>query len=342
MRLNTGVYIHNLTWKKRLGMDLNFYSFDHGDWANWNYPVITDDRGRFNVSVPPPRARLWLRVGTTPLNFTAIMPPTGNDATTKKLARCVPFEYPIGGHSRSELLRVNALPPESDQRLPLGDLQLTKGVSVYGRVLDAAGNGLSGVHLTTTGAHGPHSGRKTISGKNGRFEFLAVASGSLAVHPDARLRDENGTVDSRAVQAVFAGQTFAIPETVLSHEITIRAVPHTEVVFSWIDRRADRTQPVAYYGSFRVRGYMPDANGEPSTYWTSNTERVERDGTSLLVVGIPTELLKPELILPADRKVTASYSDTTGTTSGPGVVPLGDLSRKVTHTIYGGEPKTRD
>ncbi len=167
------------------------------------------------------------------------------------------------------------------------------------RLVDAEGNGLSSVRLTTTGPHGPHSGRRAISGEDGKFEFPAMAAGNLTVHPDARFRDVSKLfpqqVISRDVQAVFIVQSFSIPETEKPFAITIRAVPHTEVIFNWVDRRADKTQPIAYYGAFR--GYMPDDDGKPSTYWTSETERIERDGRSLLVVNIPTQLLKPELML---------------------------------------------
>ena len=223
-----------------------------------------------------------------------------------------------------------------------GDLQLEAGVIVRGRVVDAEGNGLSHVHLTTTGSHGPHSGRKAISGEDGKFEFPAIRAGILTVHPDARLRDiskpAHQKVISRDVQAVFIDQSFTIISALGSNEIIIRAVPHTEVLFEWVDRRADKTQPIAYYGAFRVRGYMPDDDGKPSTYWTSETERVKRDGKSLLAVKIPTQLLKPELMLLADRRVTASYSDTNGITSGPGIVQLGDITANITRTIFGDEP----
>lgn len=339
VRLNMGVYINNQTWKERFGMDLTFYSFDHGDWPNWTGAVVTDDKGRFHVTVPPEDARLWFRVGTTALSFSAIHPPTINDATTQKLSKCVPFEYQIGGYSRSGLLRVDPLPADSGRHLQLGDLRLETGVHVGGRVLDSAGNGLFGVRLTTNGPHGPHSGRSATSGPGGNFEFLAIAPGTLTVHPDARLRDEKGQVNSRDVQAVFVDQSFTIPHTSVRHEISIRAVPHTEVVLHWIDRREDTSQPIAYYGAFRIRGQMLDANGQPTVYWTSETERVERDGKSLLVVKVPTSLLKPALILPADRKVTASYADSIGVTSGPGVVELGDLSAQVIRTIFGNEPR---
>ncbi|WP_442508631.1 SUMF1/EgtB/PvdO family nonheme iron enzyme [Novipirellula sp. SH528] len=343
VKLTAGVYINNQSWKEKLGMDLAWYSFDHGDWPNWNRTVVTDDAGRFHFTVPPKQARWWLRIGTTALGFGPQIGVSEDDSVSQRLAMCMPLEIQYGGNGRGNIPVIPLNSTASDEVPRPGDLQLQTGVIVRGRVVDAEGEGLSNVRLTTTGPHGPHSGRKAISGEDGKFEFPAMAAGNLTVHPDARFRDGKekltGTANTRDVQAVFVSQSFTIPETDKPHEIAIRAVPHTEVRFEWVDRRADKTQPISYYGTFRVRGYMPDDNGKPSTYWTSETERVERDGKSLVVVKIPTQLLKPELMLVADRKVTASYSDSTGVTSGPGIVPLGDITANTNRTIFGDEPQ---
>ena len=343
VHLTAGVYVHSQSWMKRLGLDLVRYSFDHGDWPNWSRTITTDNAGRFRVTVPPPDARLWFRIGTTTLSFGPQVGHGENEAVTQRLAKCVPLEIQYGGNAPSGIL---AFPDRTDGDplvLPTGDLQLQSGVIVRGRVVDANGKGLSDVVLTTKGPHGPHSGRTAISGDDGKFAFPAMQAGSLTVNADARERDvskpQHEQVISREVQAVFVEQTFTIPDTDEPYEITVRAVPHTELVFQWVDRREDKTHPVAYYGTFRIRGYMPDEDGKPSTYWTGETKRIKRNGKSLFVVKVPTALLKPELILPADRFVTASYSDSTGVTSGSGIVPLGDISADTTRTIFGNEPR---
>jgi hypothetical protein len=343
VRLTAGVYINHQTWKEKLGMDLTHYSFDHGDWPNWSRTIVTDDDGKFRVTVPPKDARFWLRIGTTQLGFGPQVNVGENEAITQRLAKCVPLEIEYGGSSQSNGLIVHDIPETDDMVLHAGDLQLETGVIVRGRVVDPEGKGLSNVHLTSTGPHGPHSGRSATSGEDGKFEFPAMAAGNLTVHPDARLRDVTKPIPeqviSRDVQAVFVDQSFTIRSWVLPHEITVRAVPHTEVAFEWVDRRADKTQPIAFYGAFRVSGYMPDENGKPATYWTSETERVERDGKQWLTVKIPTQLLKPDLMLAADSKVTASYRDSTGVASGPGIVELGDITANTTRTIFGDEPR---
>jgi hypothetical protein len=293
--------------------------------------------------VPPKDARFWFRIGTTQLGFGPQIDFGENEAITQRLAKCVPLEIQYGGNSRSNMLIVHDIAENDDVFLHVGELLLETGVIVRGRVVDPEGKGLSNVHLTSTGPHGPHSGRSATSGEDGKFEFPAMVAGNLTVHPDARLREDKanviGEVVSRDVQAVFVDQSFMIPAAIVPHQITIHAVPHTEVTFEWVDRREDKTQPIAFYGAFRVRGHMPDENGKPATYWTSETERVERDGKQWLTVKIPTQLLKPDLMLAADSKVTASYRDSTGVISGPGIVELGDITANTTRTIFGDEPR---
>lgn len=293
--------------------------------------------------MPPKDARAWLRIGTSELSFGRQVGAATDDTTAKRLSQCVPLEIQYGGNVHSESVTLLEHPEVSDDNiLRVGDLQLKTGVIVRGRVVDAKGNGLSKVHLTSTGPRGPHSGREAISGEDGKFEFPAMAPGNLTVHPNARLRIGQetlpGTASPRDVQAVFATQSFTIFDFRSTHQITIRAVPHTEVAFNWVDRREDQTQPIADYGAFRVRGHVPNELGKRGVYWTSETYRVERDGKFVLKIKIPTNLLKPELILPADSKVTASYSDSAGVTSGPGYVPLGDITQPTPRTIYGDEP----
>jgi beta-lactamase regulating signal transducer with metallopeptidase domain len=337
--LNVGVYINNTQWKEKLGMDLNFYSFDHGDWPNWQIRVVTDANGHFRTTVPPADARWWVRVGTTSLSFFAGNTFGQSVEINRRLAGCVPMEYQVGGMVRGSIPRIADAVEDGQQMLSLGDLRLETGVVVQGRVLDAEGRGLAGVHLTSTGPHGPHSGRSATSGDEGRFELAAMSPGWLTVHPDARLRDVQGNVISRDVQAVFTDASYQIPDGDSPHQITIQAVPQIELPFDWVDRRDDTSQPVAYYGAFTVRGFCLDSRGEPTVHWSGETERVERDGKSVLIVKVPRELRKAELVLPADRVVTASYADATGRTSGPGVVELGELGEFVQRTIFGDEPR---
>ena len=347
VHLYAGVYINSESWNKKLGMGMGrvWVSWDQGQWPNWTSSTWTDDQGLFLFTMPPKDARSWLRVATT--NIMSIPSEGGVDKeTTERLSKCVPLEIQYGGHHKDlTVLEINDDNLDADQDiLNTGDLSLKQGIIVRGCVVDAAGNGLSNVGLTTPGPHGPHSGRSTTSDAEGRFAFAAMAPGPLRIHPDARLRDALAAYEpayTREVQAVFVDQTFTITETPDSQTIEVRAEPHTEVRFEWIDRRADQTQALSYYGTYEVYGQMPDKNGVPGVRWTGQTVRAEQDGKQWLTIKVPQKLLGAHLRLPADQMVTASYSDSSGVQSGPGRIELGDCNDpSVRRTIFGDEPRS--
>ncbi len=336
--LNVGVYLSSMRWKKKLGMGTTIHSFDHGDWPNWSVRVITKADGTFSVAVPPREARSWVRVGTTQLGFSAIDPKNIDPGGAgKALANYVPIEIQMGGSSRS--IEVKPLPELApDQPLDFGDIQLQRGVIVRGRVVDSQGKGLAGVHLTTGGAHGPHSGRSATSGLDGAFSFYPVAPGSLTIRPDARRRDGNGKVISGDVQAVFVDQDYEIPDgSFQPFDVQVKAVDETELVFEWIDRRA-KPAPVSYYGGFTVNGQFAVSDSQTS-WWRSDTKLVERDGKSLLVVKVPKTIQNLKIHLSQDKVVTASYEDETGRRSGPGSISLDDFLDPRRRIIYGDEPR---
>jgi hypothetical protein len=328
--LNVGVYIHSEDWKERLGMEHGtFNSWDHGDWPNWRSSVVTHGDGSFSITVPPPDARSWVRVGTTGLGFGSISPiGLGREEKRGPLAEYAPFECEIPQFS-------GPTPVENDNRRDFGVLQLQNGIVLKGRVVDAQGNPLAGIHLLTSGQHGPHAGRSAESSQDGSFEFLPMNPGTFTLEPDARKRDETGKIVSRDVQAVFVKQEVAIPESSNSVELIVQAVPHVDIEFEWVDRRAKKG-PVSYYGEFNITGLVPRPNASPA-WWRGSTEMIERDGKQYLVVKTPRTITNPRLYLPADQRVTASYEDDQ-TKSGPGQLALGDITKPMRRVIYGDEP----
>ena len=86
-----GTYINNQKWKARLGMDLSFNSWDHGEWPNWAYHFETDVEGRFEITVPPDEARSWLRISTIDFgdNYAIDQDPRG---PLKAVINYAPFE----------------------------------------------------------------------------------------------------------------------------------------------------------------------------------------------------------------------------------------------------------
>ena len=244
VHINAGVYVSHTTWRTQLGMGNRFVSWDHGEWPNWLRRATTNQNGDFMFTVPPSDARMWLRVGTTAMSFSAATVSGIDQGTTQRLAACVPFVMEIKNDPSGT---------QTQAALHLSNLSLQRGYVFQGIVLDAEGNPLSDVRLTSSGEYGPHSGPSTISQKDGRFEFAARGAGEFTIHPDARLRNDAGKVISENVQAVFVRQAVKSTKERVT-ELVIRAVPHTELNFNWLDKRSDTSQPVAYYGGFRIRG----------------------------------------------------------------------------------------
>jgi hypothetical protein len=320
--LHAGVYIHNEEWKKRLGMELTWNSWDHGEWPNWSCGATTGDDGLFSVTVPPSDARSWIRLGTAQGGFGTIdtVKPQA-DGKLPAIAEFAPFELnvPWSKHNKLNLT-----------------LRLKAGVKLRGRVLDADGKPLAGIRLLTSGEHGPYAGRSTESTANGNFEFQPMNPGTITLSPEARLRDEKGEVNSRDVAAVFVNQEVTILDKTDSMELTVQALPHVTLEFDWVDRRAKKG-PVAYYGEFDVTGRVPRAAGDP-TWWRGETEKATKNGREVLFVKVPKNLTEATLALPADQVVTASYEDD-HTHAGPGNIALGDITDGRRRFIYGDEPQ---
>jgi beta-lactamase regulating signal transducer with metallopeptidase domain len=318
-----GTYINNQTWKARLGMDLSFNSWDHGDWPNWSYRFETDGEGRFEVTVPPDEARSWLRISTFDFgdNYAIDQDPNG---PLKAVINYAPFEA-----------QVNAV--SDNGRYSSGDLQLTRGTILRGKVVDTDGKPLSGITLYTSGKHGPYYGRSAVSKADGSYQFLPMHPGPFTLSPYAQLHDEKGNAISRDVQAVFVQQEINLPQSDKPVEMIIRAVPHVTLEFDWVDRRAKKG-PVAYYGTFDVHGQVKRQDGTMAM-WRGETEMQTRDGKPIVFIKVPAALKNAQLLLPADSVVTASYSDD-AQSHGPGTIELADVTKPRHRVIYGDEPKT--
>ncbi len=330
--LHAGVYVLSDYWLERMGRETNVYeSWDHGEWPNWTASVVTLEDGTFSLTVPPNDARSWVRIGTGGLGFQAIDTEGIYDKNKDHaLLRYTPFEVEVNGSPDNK--RVD----EVNGVLDLGTLQLQSGIVLKGRVVDAAGNPLAGIHLYTSSRHGPYAGRKTISGKDGAFEFAPMAAGTFTLSPDATLRDEQGNKRSRDVQAVFVPQEVSLGETSQVVELVVEALPHVELEFEWVDRRTAMGQPVSYYGEFAVYGFVPRDGAKPM-WWHGATEKISRAGQEWLVLKVPRSATELKLGILADSRVTPSYQDDE-TASGPGNVSLGDVTKAKHRVIYGDDP----
>ncbi len=328
--LNAGVYCNQRPWISQAYIDNRMsHTYSVIDWPNWTSRTTTQSDGSFSVTVPPPRVRGWIRLGTIrgghrPID-TAKME-TMN--TNHSLVKYAPFEFEVNGSESTKQVG------EKNGVIDLGDLHILNGVILQGRVVDATGRPLSNVHLFTSSPRGPLAGRKAISRPDGSFQFMPMNPGTFQLKPDAHLRDENGQKKSREVQAVFVSQEVTLDYADNPAELVIRAEPHVELAFEWIDRRAEKGS-VSYYGGFTLVGHLVRADGSKA-YWRGKTVKVEREGKEWLIVKVPKSVIGLKIGLHPDQRVTPSYQDER-TTIASGNVELGDILQPLRRVIFADE-----
>jgi beta-lactamase regulating signal transducer with metallopeptidase domain/biopolymer transport protein ExbD len=325
--LEIGAYLNSQQWKERLGISLDWVSYDHGDWSNWSTGVRTAADGSFCTTVPPAEARAWLRVGygNDSVNYGEIK------STAEVIAKYAPLDLEI----KSGEEPVGAKAGEKAKKISFGDIKLQPGVVLRGQVRDVNGEPLHEVELFIKNDSKTFKGVRTMTDAGGSFAFRALLPGTYTLAPDARFR-KNGEVNSRDVRAVFVEQTIELPANQSTVALTVQAVPHETLDFEWVDRRAKKG-PVSSYGGFYVSGKIT-LPGRVEAVWQSAVELVQRDGRDVLTVKVPKGLEHFLINLSADAKVTASYDDGE-TKAGPGTLELADWTTAKRRTIFGDEPK---
>jgi len=329
--LIAGVHCNQTPWISQEYIDnLMRNSFSVSQWPNWDAPTTTSDDGSFSLTVPPPDVRGWIRLGTAHGGWGAI-DTTMLEKSDKlhALVRFAPFEVELNGHKISRQI------DESTGVLSLGDLRLSTGIILRGRVVDASGQPLPGIHLRTSSARGPYAGRATISRADGSYEFMPMNPGTLTLSPDAHFRNDKGETNSRDVRALFLPQDVTLSETSNPHELVLQALPHVELAFEWIDRRLKKG-PVAYYGGFTLTGEVSRADGSKAS-WSGETVSVSRNDKELLVVKVPESVVGLKIGLHPDQLVTPSYCDN-AVEMATGQVELHNVTWHVRRVIYGDEP----
>lgn len=326
-----GVYVTSGTWRGRLGMGTNRirHSWDRGQWANWRTFVRTDELGRFTATVPPAKARNWVRIGTTSLSFVRLFDAQLEKQFPKPLAaEFAPFELEYG-HDL-----------EADGRLDVGEIRLDRGVILQGKVVDAHGKPMPNLPLMTSGKHGPYAGRETLSDEHGNFRFMPHAPGAISLSVDARLRDGKGKVISRDVRAVFGKMPLTLSTNLgRTKDIVVQAEDMVTLEFDWIDRRDPPSDRISYYGEFKVGGNLPGPPGVP-IYWNGATQKTTRDGKDIIFIKVPKRLMHARLQLATDKFVTARYEDESGL-KGTGRIELPDLDPGKHRIIYADPPKPK-
>jgi hypothetical protein len=328
--LHAGAYCNQEPWAHF--DNSRFTSFSLAEWPNWRSSTTTEADGAFSVTVPPAHVRNWLRLGTTDGGYGA-----SDTAELEKrdpnhaLVRFAPLSIDFNGDKETRQVK------EAEGVLDVGDLQLEAGVVLRGRVVDAGGGPLEGVVLFTSGKNGPLAGRKTVSQADGSYAFKPMNAGAFTLKPDAHLRDEQGQKHSREVQAVFVDRKVVLDGSTGEVEMEVRALPHVEMEFEWIDRRLVQGQPIAYYGAFTLTGQVPLDDGTKA-WWRGETVLKARDGREVLTVKVPADSIDLKIALHPDQRVTPSYREDGAVQLATGTIELGDPTRAAKRVIYGDDP----
>ena len=334
--LHAGVHCNQEPWISKQYLENRMtHSYSVSEWPNWNSSTTTEADGTFSVTVPPANVRGWVRLGTTNGGYgavdTAALEQRDPDHA---LVRFAPLSIDFNGGKETRQVK------EADGVLDVGDLPLEAGIVLRGRVVDAQGEPLEGVVLHTSGKHGPFAGRKAISQADGSFAFRPMAASTFTLKPDAHFRDEKGEQISREVQAVFVDREVVLDAARGDVELEVRALPHVELEFEWVDRRAAKGQPIAYYGAFTLTGQVPRDDGS-RTYWRGETVLKAREGREVLTVKVPANIVGLKIALHPDQKVTPSYREDGAEQLTTGNIDLGDPARAARRMIYGDEPLIR-
>jgi hypothetical protein len=327
--LSTGVYCNQSPW---VSEDYNrvLYTFTVSDWPNWHAATTTEEDGTFSITVPPRKVRGWIRLGTIGGGFQAI--DTSRIEKSDKghaLVRFAPFEVEVNGHKSARKI------DESSGVVELGDLRLSKGIVLRGRVVDADGRAIPDVTLRTSSVHGPYAGRKTVSKLDGSFEFMPMNAGTIELSPDAHPHDANGMSKSGDASAIFVSQKVKLSDDVSPQEIVVRALPHVELVFEWIDRRA-KAESLGFGGSFALSGTLAQPDGSKK-WWSGETVRITHEGKDIIVAKVPESVTELTIGVHASEQLVPTYSDDT-VQNGSGQIELNDIKRKIRRVIYTDDP----
>ena len=329
--LTAGVHCRSTPWISQAYLEnLNRVTYTTSAWPNWSAKTTTHQDGSFRITVPPANVRSWIRLGITqgghrPIDTSHLE----KHKPSHPLINYAPFSVDINGSQDS--LQVD----ESSRIVHLGDLYLKKGIVLRGRVVDANDQPLSDIHLFTSSPHGPLAGRRTVTRADGNFEFMPMNSGTITLSPDATFRNDQGQKISRDVQAVLLSQEVDLTEDVNPHELIIKALPHLDLEFEWVDRRIKKG-PVSYYGSFTLTGIAIQPDGS-KTHWRGETVQTLKNGKEILSVKVPESISELQIALHPDQKVTPSYQDET-VERAVGQVVLSNIPNPQRRIIYGDEP----
>lgn len=124
---------------------------------------------------------------------------------------------------------------------------------------------------------------------------------TFRLSPDAHFRDRDGQRNSRDVQAVFVSQEVTLRDEV-TQELVVQTLPHVELAFEWVDRRAELVVPSAFTAGSRLRAECLEPDGSLARWLPERPKsRVERE---FLVVKVPESVIGIGIGIHPDQRAT--------------------------------------
>lgn len=182
-----------------------------------------------------------------------------------------------------------------NKRGDVGAFTLTKGVRFRGKVLDAKGKPVAGVHVNAE-AQGQSEelqglpvadqiNRSADTNDQGEFEMAPLPPGSYRVRPDEHVRDgsKSDRPTRRPLPAVFVAQKVILKDGAEPQNVEVRAVPHVTFEAQYVDAKGKPTRghDCFIFGQFDGMSWFgqgkPDATGKIVAHVPHGLEKVQLD-----------------------------------------------------------------
>src|SRR5262249_55574952 len=149
---------------------------------------------------------------------------------------------------------------KGDKRGDLGTIELERGNTVQGQVLDAQGKPVAGVYVRADhdrakeleevegfGSVGDYICRTVVTGADGRFTIRALPAGQFRVAVseegwDPASRKDVESMPCRPLPGVFTAQKLTIKDGETPAPVVIRGVPHVVVEARILDSKGKKAR----------------------------------------------------------------------------------------------------
>jgi uncharacterized GH25 family protein len=201
---------------------------------------------------------------------------------------------------------------KDSKRGDLGTFTLARGIRLRGKVLDARGKPLAGVHVNAEARErseelpnlpvADHINRSATTNDKGEFAMGPLPAGKYRVKPDERPRDATRDYKrgaQRPLPAVFVAQTVTLNAGTEKQPIEVRAVPHITIEAQYLDSKGKPT-----------RGHNCHIFGRiDKDYWFGDAKA---DANGKIVADVPHGMERTEFSLSTNEHGVLRWRKTKG------------------------------